>query len=131
MAKQFFYGKEIAYSEDMLDFIMSKQEEELADCIEDTTESAKDLQEIYNLLEFNVMSEKQYIVTKLIEWGLTYTEIGELMDISPNAVGLQLMRARQKKEKINQLLKGYIEVEEKIQDIKIKFYNRPLKSDLE
>ena len=126
-----FYGKEISYDETMMEFIRTKQEEELADCIEDTTESAKDLQEIYNLLEFNAMSQKQYVITKLISWGLTYAEVGELMDMTPNAVGLSLMRARQKKSKIDKLLKDYMDSEELIQDLKVKFYSRPLKSDLE
>ena len=130
MAKQFFLGKEVAYEEEMLEFIQNQQQ--IDSCIDsDTTESAKDLQEIYNLLEYNVMSEKQYLVMKLVQWGLTYVEIGELMEISPNAVGLQLMRARQKKAKINKLLEGYISAEEKIQDLKVKFMRRPLKSDME
>ena len=130
MAKQFFLGKEVAYSEDMLEFIQNQQQ--MDSCIDsDTTESAKDLQEMYNLLEYNVMSEKQYVAMKLIQWGLTYAEIADLTDSTPNAIGLLVHKARQKKAKIDKLLEGYISAEDKIQDLKVKFMRRPLKSDME
>ena len=130
MANRFFLGKEVAYDEEMMEFIQNKQQ--IDSCIDDDeTESAKDLQEIYNLLECSVMSQKQYVATKLSQWGLSYAEISELMGTTPNAVGLLLLKARGKKEKINKLLREYIEAEEIIQNAKVKFYNRPLKSDLE
>ena len=130
MANRFFLGKEVACESSMLEYIQDmKQIESGID--EDETESCADLQSLYDLLEYSVMTDKQYITKRLISWGLTYGEVAELMGTTNNAVGMLLLKARKKREKINKLLTGYLEAEEIIQNAKVKFMNRPLKSDLE
>ena len=125
-----FYGREISYSGDVLEFIQNQQQIE-SGIDEDETESCEDLQSLYNILEFSCMSEKQYIAMKLSQWKLTHVEIAELLSTTPNAVGLLVHKGRKKKLKINKLLEEYLDAEEKIQNAKVKFYNRKLKSDME
>lgn len=116
--------KELPFDMDMIDYFKS-----LEDVYEiDSEENIKDLQVLFDVLTSSTLTKKQYAIYTLKKWGLTFVEIAEMLGEGNNTNSVARLYYNSLKRldiKLNETLKQFIDNENFVSDLKVKFYNRP------
>ena len=118
------------FTEDMLTYFANERQELVNDFGYDEEDEDNNLQKLYDILQLSQMTKIQYVCIKLAKFGMKHREIAEVMGTTENAVYRNICRGRDKQGIIEQSLRDLIEVENTIQDLKVKFFNRADRKDI-